>query len=392
MYDFIVVGARCAGAATAFFLARHGFRLLVIDRYAAPGPTLSTHIIGETDIYRQLNIDARMKASGIPELTRMRIDLEGRLFESDITVTPRALSVRRELLDRWLLEELRQFPNVDISLRTSCMAVIQSGKPEIGVRIRRAGRGQETVYAKAIIGADGRSSTVARAVDAKTSMRSEAHHLAVYYAYIERMEPLPIPAVEWYWNDGDIVLCNPLDRGLHCIAAMIPQRRFQEWRSCPKAFYLERLRQIRTLAPRMKQAAMSGKLRGIAPMASYIRHPCGDRWALVGDAGAYLHPVSGSGIDNAVCTAEMLANELNLYMKAEKTWKEAMSAYTDRRDERIVPQYDHCLKTLEMATRPLDPPALATLDVLCTFPSLVKELSRRSQHIHSILMEGLHHD
>jgi glycine/D-amino acid oxidase-like deaminating enzyme len=31
-YDVVVVGARCAGAATAMLLARRGLRVLVVDR------------------------------------------------------------------------------------------------------------------------------------------------------------------------------------------------------------------------------------------------------------------------------------------------------------------------------------------------------------------------
>ena len=37
-YDAIVVGARCAGAATAFLLARAGARVLLIDRQGIDGP------------------------------------------------------------------------------------------------------------------------------------------------------------------------------------------------------------------------------------------------------------------------------------------------------------------------------------------------------------------
>ncbi len=36
VHDAIVVGARCAGAATAMLLARKGYRVLVVDRAAFP--------------------------------------------------------------------------------------------------------------------------------------------------------------------------------------------------------------------------------------------------------------------------------------------------------------------------------------------------------------------
>ena len=44
-HDVIVVGARCAGAATALHLARKGHKVLLIDRDTFPSDTLSTHFV-----------------------------------------------------------------------------------------------------------------------------------------------------------------------------------------------------------------------------------------------------------------------------------------------------------------------------------------------------------
>jgi glycine/D-amino acid oxidase-like deaminating enzyme len=44
-YDAVVVGARCAGAATALRLAERGLSVLVVDRGAPGTDTLSTHAL-----------------------------------------------------------------------------------------------------------------------------------------------------------------------------------------------------------------------------------------------------------------------------------------------------------------------------------------------------------
>ena len=44
-YDVLVVGARCAGAATAMLMARRGLRVLVVDRAAYGTDTISTHAL-----------------------------------------------------------------------------------------------------------------------------------------------------------------------------------------------------------------------------------------------------------------------------------------------------------------------------------------------------------
>jgi len=44
-WDVIVVGARCAGSATAMLLARSGLEVLVLDAARAGSDTLSTHAL-----------------------------------------------------------------------------------------------------------------------------------------------------------------------------------------------------------------------------------------------------------------------------------------------------------------------------------------------------------
>jgi flavin-dependent dehydrogenase len=45
VYDAIVIGARCAGSATAMLMARRGMRVLIVDRATFPSDTLSTRAV-----------------------------------------------------------------------------------------------------------------------------------------------------------------------------------------------------------------------------------------------------------------------------------------------------------------------------------------------------------
>src|SRR4051795_6102427 len=44
-YDALVVGARCAGAATAMLMARRGLRVLAVDKAGYGADTMSTHAL-----------------------------------------------------------------------------------------------------------------------------------------------------------------------------------------------------------------------------------------------------------------------------------------------------------------------------------------------------------
>lgn len=388
MYDIAIVGARCAGAALAANLGKRGYHTLLIDQYAHPGPTLSTHIIGEVGVYDRLGIRMRMENAGAPPITRLRVDLNGSQFESDIIVTDRVLGLRRELFDLMLLDAAREQQTVDIRLGMNVHTVVHQadGTTELVARNRS---GEDKVFAaRIIVGADGRHSIVADRLGAKQQLYTHYSH-GVLYLYASHVEALTTPTMEWYWHDGAIVIVNPIDKGLTCIAAMLPQETIHKWKPYLQASMLEWLQGIKMLAPRMKQMKANDRIRGIENIEGYIKQGYGSGWALVGDAGAHLHPVSGVGIDNAVCGAEHLAEAIHLYLSGTRDWESAMSEYVRLRDERIQPQYNAALKTLSRASEMINSDHEQWLKMICTFPSLVHGLGQRAKQIYTFITEGV---
>lgn len=385
LYDFIVVGARCAGASLANFLGQYGYSVLLIDKYAEPGPTLSTHIVGETNVYDRLGVRKKMESAGAPFLTRFRVDLEGNVFESDMVVTSRALGLRRELLDHFLYEAALAHSSVKVMLRTKVRSVIWNNGKVTGVVCHHDDGHIKEYYGKVVIGADGRKSIVGKSVKAKKLRQTKESHHAIFYAYLKDVSPLPIPTFEWYWDKEEIILCNPIDQGIFCIAIMIPKEQSSNWMDDVQHSFMERIKKIKTLAPRLKEAQIISRIRGVADLESYLKKPYGDGWALVGDAGAHLHPITGVGIDNAVCSAEYLAEQLHQYMCGIKSWDMAMNEYERLRNERLEPQYFGLIRTLSYTKATVSEEAKESLGLLCTFPSLVKNLGMRSTEVINLI-------
>src|SRR5437667_11665560 len=98
MYDVIIVGGRCAGAATATFLGQRGYSVLLIDRDDHPSPTLSTHTFADLELYERLGVLPAIQRRA-PPLTRLRIDIEGCVLQADMLRTPWASGIRRDKLD-----------------------------------------------------------------------------------------------------------------------------------------------------------------------------------------------------------------------------------------------------------------------------------------------------
>ena len=111
-YDVIVVGGRCAGAATAMLLARGGLRVLVIEATQRGTDTLSTHALmrgGVLQLHRWGLLDS-VVASGTPAIHATRFSYG----DDDQTVEIRpgdgisALRApRRTVLDALLLDSAR---------------------------------------------------------------------------------------------------------------------------------------------------------------------------------------------------------------------------------------------------------------------------------------------
>ena len=72
MYDFIIVGARCAGSPTAMLLARKGFKVLLVDRATFPSDTISTHILWPhgAEILARWGLLGTLAATGAPPICR----------------------------------------------------------------------------------------------------------------------------------------------------------------------------------------------------------------------------------------------------------------------------------------------------------------------------------
>ena len=167
-YDAIVVGARCGGSPTAMLLARKGYRVLLVDRATFPSDTVSTHFIhapGMAALERWGLRDA-LAGSGCPPIRTYSFDFG----PFTIAGSPRpidgideAYCPRRPVLDTMLVHAAAD-AGVEVREGFSVDEVLIEDGTVVGVRGKDAGGSTVTEHAKVVIGADGRNSSVAKAV------------------------------------------------------------------------------------------------------------------------------------------------------------------------------------------------------------------------------------
>ena len=234
MHDVIIVGARVAGSATALLLARAGLKVLVVDRAAFPSDTLSTHQVqvpGVARLARWGLLDAIM-AAGTPPTRSVRFDQGAAAFTARIPAcdgVDMMCSPRRTLLDKVLLDAARA-AGAEVRENFITEDLLADGGTVTGIRGQEKGSPSVTEHARLVIGADGKHSTVARAVGrAATAPGRRGRWRSTPTGPTCRSR-----AVSCYARPGCAVGAWPTNDGLVMTYLAWPNARFGEFRADPE--------------------------------------------------------------------------------------------------------------------------------------------------------------
>ena len=174
-YDVVIVGARCAGATLATFLARAGGSVVVLDKDRLPSDQiLSTHTIHPPglDVLDDVGVGDAVR-SVAPPTRIMRLQKSEAFVDIEFPDGRAEYCPRRVRLDG-LLQDAAVSAGVAVVDRTRVTSLLRDGDRVGGMRAAGP-TGQERVFrASLAMGADGRHSTVARQVDAEEYLAYDA--------------------------------------------------------------------------------------------------------------------------------------------------------------------------------------------------------------------------
>jgi flavin-dependent dehydrogenase len=374
MYDVIIVGARVAGSATAMLLARRGLKVLVVDRATFPSDTLSTHQVqvpGVARLARWGVLDAVL-AAGTPPTRGVRFDQGAAVITGRFPAyqgVDMMCSPRRTLLDQVLVEAARK-AGAEVRENFAAEELLGDGRVT-GIRGREKGAPAVTEQAPLVIGADGKHSLVAKAVHAPAYRTRPAQSIAfyTYWADVPAREDSPAGdglAGEIYGRPGCAVGAWPTNDGLLLTYLAWPIARFGEFRRDVEGSFLRTLDAV-GLGERIRAGRRAERFRGTPDLPSYLRRPYGPGWALVGDAGLLLDPITGQGISHAFRDAELLADAVADGLGGIRPLAGALGRYHKARDRAARPMYDF---TARLAA--LTPPRPAEM-------ALFQALARRQE-------------
>src|SRR3954469_11913292 len=168
-YDAIVVGARCAGSPTAMLLAEKGYRVLVVDRSTFPSDTLSTHMIHAPGIAAlgRWGVLDEVVATGCPRVDQYSFDFgpvtiagtqQAAVDGGRVSYAP-----RRTVLDKILVDAADR-AGAEVREGFTVEEVLMEDGVVVGIKGHGDGGGSVVERARMVVGADGRGSQVAKAV------------------------------------------------------------------------------------------------------------------------------------------------------------------------------------------------------------------------------------
>ena len=336
--EVIVVGGGPAGSTVAFFLARAGCDVLLLDRAAFPRDKPCSEYLSPqaSRLLNEFGVLDALESGPSERLTGMRVHApNGATFQGSFRAATgfRAfrdygLAVRRPILDATLLSRAGQ-AGARVRERVDVRDVARDATGRVvGVVVRENGR-TFTLSSRLVIGADGLRSVVAR----RTRLGSHGRWprriaLVRHYRGINHDSNVG----DMHVFAGGYAGFAPVGDGLTNVALVIPTRRSDDIGNDREAFMQRELMRHDRIAASLGAAYPATPVRAVGPFNWRARTAWIPGAVLVGDAADFFDPFTGEGIYAAMRGAELLTSY---------AWEVARAAQPSKADIALA-AYDRC--------------------------------------------------
>lgn len=344
-FDVIVVGGSVSGAPTATWLARKGYKVLIVEKDTFPRDTNSTHFIWPRGMsyLNRLGVADKILAQ-TPSFKKLEVSIEGislhggvplqavkdrfnALHGNDDGVVDYYSGPRRFFLDKVLLDEARA-SGVDVREATTVQSLIIEDGVVMGVR----GVGPDglmlSARAKVVVGADGRMSQFANMVGAEKTVVREKSTFA-YYGYFSGIDK-PELCIHKKGRFGTAIFPTMEDR--HLVLVYGPTAWWSDFSKDPEANFHKTYDFV---APEVAAVVAKGKrvepFKAMGRMVAFHRQNFGKGWVLVGDACSFKDQWTAMGITHSLRDAELVTGYLDRVLKGEIGFDKAMAEYAEVR-------------------------------------------------------------
>ncbi len=312
--EVIVVGGGPAGAATAWYLARAGVDVLVLDRAIFPRDKVCAEYLSPqaSRIFSDMGVLDEIEATGAAQLAGMimrapsgdTVHAEFAGVRGFTAFRNRGLALRRLVLDEILLRRARlKGARVQEGVRVTDVTRDPAGRVD-GVAILEPGGKTRSLRSRMVIGADGLRSVVGRRLGlVRTRRWPKRIGLVSHYRGINGMTAMG----EMHADRGGYLGLVSVGHGITNVGVVVPVSRAAEVAGDRTAFFEEWIATRPHLAERFAGAEPVTPVRATGPFASVAARAYAPGAALVGDAADFFDPFTGEGVYAALRGGELLA-------------------------------------------------------------------------------------
>jgi geranylgeranyl reductase family protein len=347
--DIVVVGAGPAGAATAAHAARAGLKVILIDRQQFPRDKVCGDFVGPVAILELERLGVAslsgFRSSNIIENAALYLDGQ-HLITSSIPRIPGVPSygrvIPRMTFDNWIVEAAGAAgAQVLQGHRVSQFDVDREG---VSVHIGGSG-GTRVLRARAVVGADGSSSLMARTLRNEPA-RDEDRIIAVR-GYFEGVDG-PAEQADLYFTAESFpgyYWLFPTGPGTANVGVGMVLETLPPTTDHLRELLMRLIEEDNALGARLKHAQLKGRVTGW-PLTTYNPRVriTGDRVLLVGDAAGLINSLNGEGIQYALQSGRWAAETLQACATREDFSRAALVGYEARVQDEL--RYDMALSSM----------------------------------------------
>lgn len=311
LYDAVISGAGPAGCSAALFLARQGYRVLLLDKARFPrekicgdGVTAASTVLleemGVLELLRQKPGSLNL-FKGATFVSPGGTVVQGRILQNG-ALQGESYVIPRTDLDESLVTRVREHTSITFLDNTTVNALVMDGDRAWGVRTS-AGEFSGSV----VIAADGAYSPIAKQLDLWNRDKSQqGFAMRAWFSGVEGLgdsielcyDQAMLPGYGWIFPAGE--------RRANVGVFLLP--RFTDQRSTKRLFE-QFVSENAHAAAKLKRAVMEpGTLKSWPlPFGSFAGKRGRGNVLLAGDAGSFIDPITGEGIYYALKTGRYAA-------------------------------------------------------------------------------------
>lgn len=345
--DVAVIGGGPGGSTAATLLARHGYRVIALEKARHP-----RFHIGESLLPMNLPVFERLGV--LDKVRAMGVFKRGADFEADSETgyntyafaralgdsPPHAYQVWRQDFDKMLYDHARA-SGADAREGHEVVQLAQYGPRDSRLEVRTDDGGRYAIRARYVVDASGRDALLASR--RKLRRKNPGHQSAAIFGHFrgaERRQGEDAGNISIYNFDYGWMWMIPLPNGLMSVGAVCQPEYLKQRKGRTVDFLYDTLRLNPALWQRLQQAELVGDEVRVTGNYSYdARCMGGPGWIMVGDAFAFLDPVFSSGVYLAMAGAAQAADlvdaalreparEARLLRRLEKRQRAAMVRFS----------------------------------------------------------------